>query len=669
MSSHEVSPRNRAERRLAAKKGKRAQAVGAALTAGTAALAMGASWIGPGVQAAGAATTLHVTTTNDTGVGSLRAQVAAASSGDTIDFQVTGAITLTTGRIAFNKDLTFTGPGASALTISGNDASQIFYVTGGSAVTISGLTLAHASHASSNGGAIETDGSLTLTNDVFDHNVSTDDGGAAVVGGELTVTNSTFTNNSADDWGGAIFVHGADVPVSITGSTFSGNDAGDAGGGFAIQDKSSVTIDSTTVTGNTAEHGGGIEFFENNSQAVSNSTISGNHATKGNGGGIDSYSSGGISITSSTLATNDSTDLGGGVNLYEVDGQVSIAGTSITGNTSGDGGGGVYGAFLYQGVDISNSTISGNSSDAWGGGLYLGYTYSFVNVTNTTISGNHAAEGGGGAQVFGANNEQTVSVIDSTISGNTAADGGGGGWIQWAVGGPTTFANSTISGNTTSAQGGGLYFYGSYGLSVDMSTITDNHAGESTGGVFLYAGNDLKSAGSGGHHARSAAAVASTQGGGDDTPSGPKAHKSADGGKAHATAVLAQGDITGSIVWGNSGNDVGEVANVTFSHSLLGTVASGIVQTDAGGNLTGVDPLLGPLQNNGGATETHALLPGSPAKDTGPDPVPDFAGNEFDQRGAGFARVVDGRSDIGAFEVQPPVAAPEAVVITPKFTG
>ena len=149
MSSHEVPPRNRAERRLAARSGKRTRAAGAALTAGTAALAMGAGWVGPGMEAAGAATTLHVTTTADAGAGSLRDQVAAAASGDTIDFQVTGTITLTTGQIAFNKDLTFTGPGTSALTISGNDASRIFDVTGGSAVTISGLTFVHGSSTSS----------------------------------------------------------------------------------------------------------------------------------------------------------------------------------------------------------------------------------------------------------------------------------------------------------------------------------------------------------------------------------------------------------------------------------------------------------------------------------------------------------------------------------------
>ena len=92
--------------------------------------------------------------------------------------------------------------------------------------------------------------------------------------------------------------------------------------------------------------------------------------------------------------------------------------------------------------------------------------------------------------------------------------------------------------------------------------------------------------------------------------------------------------------------------------------------TDAGGTQFGVDPLLDALAANGGPTLTMALLPGSPAKDAGPVPEPAFPGSEFDQRGDGFARVVDGRADVGAFEVQAAAAgAPEPVVITPKFTG
>ena len=85
---------------------------------------------------------------------------------------------------------------------------------------------------------------------------------------------------------------------------------------------------------------------------------------------------------------------------------------------------------------------------------------------------------------------------------------------------------------------------------------------------------------------------------------------------------------------------------------------------DKGGNLFGVDPLLGALADNGGPTKTHALLPGSPAIDAGPNPLTPFPGSDFDQRGDGYARVVAGIVDIGAFEVQPPPP-----IVQPTVTG
>ena len=107
------------------------------------------------------------------------------------------------------------------------------------------------------------------------------------------------------------------------------------------------------------------------------------------------------------------------------------------------------------------------------------------------------------------------------------------------------------------------------------------------------------------------------------------------------------------------------------SKTELSIPGTGFIASDRVGNISGtINPMLGPLQNNGGPTDTHALLAGSPAINAGPNPVPDFPTNEFDQRGDGFARVVGGVVDIGAFEVQPPATpAPEAIVITPKFTG
>ena len=144
-------------------------------------------------------------------------------------------------------------------------------------------------------------------------------------------------------------------------------------------------------------------------------------------------------------------------------------------------------------------------------------------------------------------------------------------------------------------------------------------------------------------------------------------------------------------MWGNTTSSPGTVdigfghktvapgsTNMNSDHSLLGTVDPNVTIIDVGGTLTGVDPLLGPLANNGGPTQTEALLAGSPAIDKGPNPLPTFPLNANDQRGSGFARVVGPAVDIGAFEVQPPPPTPAptptptpaaAVVIAPKFTG
>ena len=133
--------------------------------------------------------------------------------------------------------------------------------------------------------------------------------------------------------------------------------------------------------------------------------------------------------------------------------------------------------------------------------------------------------------------------------------------------------------------------------------------------------------------------------------------------------VFSETSSVGTIIAGNVGTDVGDGSIVDSNHSLFGSVASGTTVNDLGGTQIGADPMLGPLADNGGPTQTHALLAGSAAIDTSTVPVASFTGNAYDQRGAGFARVVNGVADIGAFEVQPPEVVPTAVVITPKFTG
>src|SRR5713226_4247081 len=111
------------------------------------------------------AATITVMNTNDSGAGSLRQAIIDAGAGDTIDFSVTGTITLTTGELLINKNLTITGPGVASLSVSGNNASRVFKIASGVTVMISGLTISDGS--ATDGGGILNFGTLTLTNIVL----------------------------------------------------------------------------------------------------------------------------------------------------------------------------------------------------------------------------------------------------------------------------------------------------------------------------------------------------------------------------------------------------------------------------------------------------------------------------------------------------------------------
>src|SRR5258706_13164893 len=87
------------------------------------------------------AATITVTSTADSGAGSLRDAIATASSGDTINISVTGTVTLTGGTLMISKSLTISGPGASDLAVSGNNEARVFTVNSGATVAISRLTI------------------------------------------------------------------------------------------------------------------------------------------------------------------------------------------------------------------------------------------------------------------------------------------------------------------------------------------------------------------------------------------------------------------------------------------------------------------------------------------------------------------------------------------------
>jgi parallel beta-helix repeat protein/predicted outer membrane repeat protein len=390
---------------------------------------------------------------------------------------------------------------------------------------------------------------------------------------------------------------------------------------------------------------------------MTNTEVSGNSAEDGGGGlwiGGEDVTGGEVTatISGSTISGNTAGSEGGGIYAYYV-GSMTITNTTISANTAeGDGGGGLI-VFTAESVTVTGSTITGNSSAGYGGGIYFEGVDDSATIAFTTISDNTAGEGGGGIEWYSS--DGTLQLRNSTVSGNSTAAWGGGLYVATS-GGPVEIFNSTISGNTASEEGGAINFSGYYGLTIVQSTITGNTA-TTVGGVNIDS-DDTEQA------AEKADRIAEHR--------AERAEELVANGKEPRAAQPTEAPVRpaehlpvvsdGSIIALNSGDDVGDEGVLEAVGSILGTV-TGTTVVDQGGNQFGVNPLLGPLADNGGSTQTHELLPGSPAIDTGPDPVADFPGNEDDQRGPGYARVVNGRVDIGAFEIQPP---PE---LEPTFTG
>ena len=135
----------------------------------------------------------------------LRDAIEKAVNGDTINFSVTGTITLNSGALNITKNLIIQGPGAAQLTVSGNNASGVFFITSGDTVTINDLTITNGS-SSTTGGGISNSGTLALNDARLSNNKATNGGGAIYNQGNLTITGSTLTTNSspAGSGGGAV---------------------------------------------------------------------------------------------------------------------------------------------------------------------------------------------------------------------------------------------------------------------------------------------------------------------------------------------------------------------------------------------------------------------------------------------------------------------------------
>ena len=334
-------------------------------------------------------------------------------------------------------------------------------------------------------------------------------------------------------------------------------------------------------------------------------------------------------ITGQTISHGSATDYAGGI---ENEGTLTVSGSAISDDSSVYDSGGIHNGGT---LTISNSTISDNHSWSEDGGIT---NYGTVTVSNSTISDN-SGYFGGGITTYG-----TMTLSGSAISDNSATFDGGG--IKNYNSGTLTVSNSTISDNSATGDGGGI-FNESYGtLTISNSTISDNSATGDGGGIenestltvanSTIAYNTVSSGGFGG----GLDADASTA-------------------TLNNTIVALNTSGTGS---GATPDDIAQqyagVVSPSSAYNLVGTGGSGGLTNGVDGNQVGVaSPEIGALAENGGPTQTIALLPGSPAIDAGSNAlaVDPSTGQPLttDQRGTGFARIFNGTVDIGAYEVQP----------------
>lgn len=612
---------------------------------------------------------------------------------DTITFSVVGTITLGSQLPAITETLTINGPGASLLTISGNNLLRIMAVNAGT-LNLSNVTLANGNAIDMNGGAIRNNATLSVTNTTFYSNTTNSNGGAVHNGGTASIANSTFISNSSPisltgGYGGAINNGAGAISLMITNTTFYTNSAAIVGGGVRVG-TGTATIVNSTFSGNlTGGYGGAIDggagstllitnttFYTNSaaisggginvgigSVAIATSTFSGNTAP--NGGGIVSGNGGTLSMTNTNFYSNTASTGGGFINYL---GTANITGTNFYSNTATTGGG-IYNSTSGT-LTVTSGTLTGNHSTS-GGGLVNDGGLSII--SNTAFLNNIASSGSGGGGILNINNG-TLTLLSSNFSSNSAVGSNGGGISL--ITGTLTVSNTYFYSNTTSNQGGGISNYPGGILNITNSRFYSNTATTLYGGgidnwfgTLTIAGTTFTS------NAASYGGGIANEGG---TSSGvlsitnstivSNTASSAGGGIANGGSLtMTNTTVAGNFSVGSMGGGIYRFTGpVLLRNSIVssnpsggncsGTITNGGNNIDDGatcgwgssnGSMSSSNPLLGAVANNGGTTQTMALLPGSPAIDGATFSAPNGCPST-DQRGV--ARPQNSVCDIGAFE-------------------
>jgi hypothetical protein len=386
---------------------------------------------------------------------------------------------------------------------------------------------------------------------------------------------------------------------------------------------------SVTISGLTFQNSTESSIFNEGTLTLINSVVSHNRSISGVGGGIDNHR-GRLRLINSVVSHNTASGLyssGGGI--FNDEGTLMLMNSVITNNQSsgdlpGADGGGIYNSGT---LTLTNSTVSGNttstkSNAGRGGGIA---NIGTLTLTNSTVSGNRASWEGGGIVTY---SNSTLTLTNSTVSGNivsgsTFSDGGG------LANGPNTrvtLINSTVSGNTSSGLGGGISNWGNQ-VEIEFCTIYGNKASDNGGGLSIGDGQDDN---------------------GNTVPSKVNIGNSIITGNSAGTGP----NISGPLI-SDGYNLVQDISGATFA-------ANGQQSTDrVVKDLTQVFGANATLQDNGGPTQTLALLLGSPAIDAIPGSacritITDLSGHTetitTDQRGHRRPDGAEEMCDSGAYE-------------------
>jgi hypothetical protein len=433
-----------------------------------------------------------------------------------------------------------------------------------------------------------------------------------ITGGQVNISNLVISNGEEPGGGGGIQNAGV---LKLTDCMVDQDQSADSGGG--LLNSGTATIDGGTFDDDSAGLGGGI--FNDATLTVTNVVFNNDSAT--NGGAIGNHPGATATVSNSGINDNSAGEDGGG--LF-VEGTVTLDNCNISSDSALAGGGVCTdgGTANLKGCTVSNDsgvTASGQNRGAGavtnsGGQVNLNDCQVFdnadeglnnggiANVSDCTFS-NDSTVGSGGA--IGSGPASTITAI-LNVSGSTFrydSAGVNGGAVQ--TGGSASFTNCSFADNYAAGGGGALWNQAGFSLNVDNCTIADNSAGSTGGGIWNQGALNLWN------------------------------------------TIVAEDTV------GKSWSDVDNAGTVNAEHDLIGNGTDSGITKSQGSNLVGkgkteLNPLLGPLKDNGGQTPTMALSRQSRAIGHADDALAPLT----DQRGEPRTDHFGLHTDIGAYEYE-----------------